>query len=191
VGREKGNDNGEELYRRFLDGDEKAFEALVSLYEHELSLFIFGMVHDLHETRHFVIETFAQLAVCGNFKGKSSLKTYIFSLEKNLAARHVRMRRCEAHLAFENIMETVLGESETPQTFLLREENKRSLNAAMQDLKPDYSTVLHLLYFEDMSYREAGQVMKKSERKIEGLAYRAKAALKKKLESEGFDYVGQ
>jgi len=189
VDREKGNDNGEELYRRFLNGDEKAFEELVGLYEHELSLFITDMVHDLHEAKHLVIETFAQLAVYGNFEGRSSLKTYIFAIGKNLAARYVRMRRREAHIAFEDVIETVVDKGETPETFLQREENERSLHAAMQDLKPDYRTVLHILYFEDMSYKEAGQVMKKSERQIEGLAYRAKAALKKILESEGFTYV--
>lgn len=183
------NDKGEELYRRYLDGDSDAFEALVGLYENELSLFIVGIVHDLHEAKHLVIEAFAQLAVNGNFEGRSSLKTYLFTIGKNLAMRHMRMRGRETHIAFEDVLENVISETETPEAFLQRKENKRMLHVAMQDLKPDHRVVLYLLYFEDMSYIEAGQVMKKSERQIEGLVFRAKVALKKILESGGFTYV--
>jgi DNA-directed RNA polymerase specialized sigma24 family protein len=46
--------------------------------------------------------------------------------------------------------------------------------------------VLLLLYFEDMSYREAGKAMNKSEKQIKHLAFRAKKALKKKLESMNY-----
>jgi len=180
---------GEELYRLYLDGDSDAFEALVRLYEHDFSLFIVGIVHNLHEAKHIVIEAFAQLSIYGNFEGRSSLKTYLYTIGKNLAMRHMRMRSREAHIAFEDVLENVLGESETPETFLQREESKRLLYAAMRDLKSDHRAVLHLLYFEDMSYLEAGRVMKKSERQIEGLACRAKAALKRTLESGGFTYV--
>jgi DNA-directed RNA polymerase specialized sigma24 family protein len=37
-----------------------------------------------------------------------------------------------------------------------------------------------------MSYLEAGRVMYKNVRQIEGLARRAKAALKKRLEDDGY-----
>ena len=56
-------------------------------------------------------------------------------------------------------------------------------------MKPEHRNVLYLLYFEGMSYAEAGTVMNKGKRQIEGLAYRARASLKKKLESEGFTYA--
>ena len=191
VGREKGNDNGEELYRRFLAGDESAFEELVRLYEHDLALFMGGIVGDMHETKHLLIDAFAQLAVSGRrFEGRSSLKTYLFAIGKHIALRYVKMRRRETHLPYEYVLENVLGEDETPETFLQREDNKQRLQAAMSDLKPGYRMVLQLLYFEEMSYAEAGQVLGKTVKQISDLNYRAKSSLKKKLESGGFDYVG-
>ena len=183
---------GETLYRRYLDGDEKAFEELVGLYERDLALFINGIVGDMHETKHLLIDTFAQLAVSGGrFEGRSALKTYLFAIGKHLALRHVKLRGRETHLSYEDVLENVLGENETPETFLRREENKRRLQTAMSDLKPDYRMVLQLLYFEDMSCQEAGQVLGKTVKQICNLNYRAKVSLKKRLESGGFDYVGQ
>jgi|GEM_PF-1021155 len=112
---------GEELYRRYLAGDKEAFTELVRLYEQVLSFFINGFVGDMHETKHLLIDTFAQLAVSGGrFEGRSSLKTYLFAIGKHLALRYVKMRRCETHLSYEDIFEKFIGESETPEAFLQR-----------------------------------------------------------------------
>ena len=58
----------------------------------------------------------------------------------------------------------------------------------METLNPDYRQVLYLTYFEELSNSEAARVMKKSCRQIENLLYRAKQALRSKLEKEGFEY---
>jgi len=178
---------GEELYRRFLAGDSNAFEDLVALYEDELSRFINGIVHDRHETKHLTIEAFAQLALGGKgYSGKAALKTYLFTIGKNLATRYVRTRGKEKHISFEEALGTFVDGSDSPYEFMEREENRRLVHEALQELKAEYHAVLALLYFEDMSYREAGQSMKKSENQVKHLAYRAKKALKKRLEDEGY-----
>jgi len=181
---------GEELYRRFLDGDKDAFQELVDLYGHELSLFLYGIVHDRHEAKHLSIETFAQLAASGGrFSKKSSLKTYLFTIGKNLAAKHVKMRGREAHISFEEIAGTLLDKTETPEQSMEKEENRRLIGEAIRAMNDDYRVVIELLYFDDMSYLEAGRVMKKSVKQIGDLAYRAKASLKKRLKSEGLTHV--
>jgi len=180
---------GEELYRRFLDGDSRAFEELVALYEDDLSRFIYGHVRDFHETEHLTIDTFTQLAMNKKaFEGKSALKTYLFGIAKNLTAQHMRKRKREQHVSFEEIAELNIDNGETIYAILEKNERKTVLKEAMRELKKEYHAVLLLLYFEDMSYKQAGQVMNKSERQIKDLAYRAKAALKKKL--EGSDIFG-
>ena len=61
------------------------------------------------------------------------------------------------------------------------------MHRVMRKLKPEYQQVLELIYFENMSSREAADVMKKSVRSIESILYRAKKALRSQLESEGYD----
>ena len=177
--------SGEELYRRFRGGNERAFEELVALYDDELYFFIYKMVKDHHEAKHLTIDSFARLALNGGgFAGKSSVKTYLFTIGKHLAVQTIKMRKREDHISFESIIETMIGEGETPDSFIGREENKRLLHEAMNELNDEYRIVLDLLYFEDMSYMEAGESMSKSVKQIENLAYRARLSLKKKLEGK-------
>ena len=181
------NLSGEELFDRFLSGDKEAFEELVALYENELFLFINGIVHDYHEAKHLMIEAFASLALKGRqFTGKSSLKTYLFTIGKNHALRYLKKRKKEQHISYEEVIEPLIDQGDTPESFMEMKENKQYLQKAMQDLNEDYRIVLMLLYFEDMSYAEAGDVMKKSVKQISDLAYRAKLSLKNKLEQAGF-----
>jgi len=180
---DKMHDSMEELYRRFLDGDNAAFESLVALNLYELSRFIYGIVHDYHEAEHLTIETFAQLALNTKpFEGKSTLKTYIYGIAKNLTSQHMKKRKRDLHTSFEEIAELSIDNGESVQTALEKNERKQYLMDAMRGLKEEYRAVLILLYFEGMSYRQAGSAMNKSEKQIKDLAYRAKASLRKKLE---------
>jgi len=171
----------------FLAGDTDAFEELVAMYEDELSRFIYGIIHDYYETKHLVIETFAQLAIHGGkFAGKSSLKTYLFTIGKNTASRHLKLRGREQHLSFDEAVAIPIDEDETPERFVEREENKQRIHRTLQELKEEHRVVLALLYFEDLSYRQVGRAMNKSEQQIKQLAYRAKLALRKKLAEDGY-----
>ena len=59
----------------------------------------------------------------------------------------------------------------------------------LEKLKAEYREALYLVYFEDMSYRDAATVMNKSESQITKLVYRGKQSLKIILEQEGFTYA--
>jgi RNA polymerase sigma-70 factor (ECF subfamily) len=63
-------------------------------------------------------------------------------------------------------------------------EEQKTLLRSLSELHPDYRDVLHLLYFEEMSYREAAAVLKKSEKQINNLVYRAKNALRAAMQQE-------
>lgn len=178
--------SGEELFKRFLLSDARAFEELVEKYEDELFRFLKGIVNDYHEARHLTIEAFSRLATGGKkFAGKSSLKTYLFTIGKNQALRYIKMRGREIHISYEDAIGKLACGGDTSSDRMEQEENSRMLHNAMKDLKDEHRTVLLLLYFQDMSYIQAGRVMNKSEKQIKHLAYRAKAALRKRLEDMG------
>lgn len=174
--------SGEELYSDFAAGDSGAFDALVEMYSEELLYFLYGIVRDHHEARHLVIDTFAQLAISrAKYAGKSSLKTYLFGIGKNLAAQYIKKRGREQHLSFEEVAHTLVDKGESPEDFLERKEDSLLLYEAMRTLKEEHRMVLMLLYFQNMSYAQAARAMKKTEHQIRGLAFRAKRALKERL----------
>lgn len=174
-------DAGAEAYRRFLAGDEGALEELIGIYREGLTLFIRGIVLDARDAEELMMDTFARFAVKGKrFEGRSSLKTYLYAIGRNLALRHLKKHRWDRHLP----LDENLAAPDDPEMEMLRGEDNHRLYCALHQLKADYREALYLLYFEDMSYTEAGMVLNKTEKQIGDLAYRGRAALKAKMESE-------
>ena len=177
----------EKLYQQYLAGDEAADE-LVARYGDTLALYIHGFLGDLHEAEDLMIEAFALMfAKPRPVSEQGSFRGYLFRIGRNLAGRHRQKHRLWLlsleELTFEPKSEVL---AETP---FYGEERKRQLYEAMEKLKDDYREALYLVYFEDMSYRQAASVMGKSESQITKLVYRGKQNLKIILEKEGFDYA--
>lgn len=72
----------------------------------------------------------------------------------------------------------------------IREEQKIMLHKVLSKIKYDYSQVLYLKFFEDLTNEQIAVVMKKTKRQIENLIYQAKQSLKSELDKEGFQYEG-
>ena len=68
---------------------------------------------------------------------------------------------------------------------LIVDEERRAVSAALERLPEDFRTVLHLIYFEELSYEEAAKVMKKNRKQVDNLLYRAKNALRSIIGREG------
>ena len=188
--KKKSDVTGEDLFRRYLDGDSDAFTELVALFENELYYYVNAIVRDSHEAKHIMIDAFANMAVSGGkFDGRASIKTYLFTIAKNLAFKYLKMRRKEQHISFDEITDVIPDNRDRPDEILDKTDNENKIHESIMELKEEYRVVLVLLYFEDMSYKEAGQIMNKSVDQISVLSHRAKAALKKRMESKGFVYT--
>ena len=79
----------------------------------------------------------------------------------------------------------ISAEQETLEEAVLTDERKRTLNRALDSLPEDMRVVIHLIYFEDLSYDEAARVMKKNRKQIDNLLYRAKGQLRIILGKDG------
>jgi len=175
-------DSGTQCYQRFLEGDEGALEEIVDLYNRKLILFINQYVNNLSEAEDLAAEAFLDLITKKpRFRQQSSFKTYLFAIGRNKALDFSKKQSRHPSVPFEDI-------SWVEQNLLLDEldwdEERRELIRALNNLLPDYRQILHLLYFEEMSYREAAAVLRKSEKQINNLAYRAKIALRDAMQQE-------
>ena len=85
-------------------------------------------------------------------------------------------------------MENYLSEEQSLEQSYIKEERKMIVHKALSELAIDYRTILWLVFFEGFSSKEAAITLKKSDRQIKNLLYRAKQSLKSKLEKESFIY---
>lgn len=174
----------QEYYRRYLEGDEGALAFLVEKYRDRLIFFLRRFLRSPDDAEEVAAECFAELAIHPfRYRFAGSVKTYLFSI-----GRHKALNLCKRQAKFPSLpLETadLSPEYHTFEEEILQREEARQLHCAIDQLPQDYRTVLHLLYFEELSYEEAARVMKKSRKQIDNLAYRAKQSLKVLLEKEG------
>ena len=183
-------ESDEALYSRFLKTrDESAFRVLLERHKESLLLFINGFVRNLDDAEELMMDAFAETAAGPTlFSGRSSFKTWLFSIGKNLALMHLRKQR-RMPMADEAVSEDIPDASDLPDLQLLQDERNRQLYQALAQLNDDYRQILILLYFENMSHEEAGKVMGKNRRQIYHLADRGRVALRERLERMGFEYA--
>ena len=176
-------DNGESSYRRFLDGDENAFGEIVTAYKDNLIFFINRYVNNFAVAEELAQDVFVELLIHKRrYNFKTSLKTYIFTIGRNIAVSYVRKCARRPECAYEFIESE--GDRAVLEDEFIREEEKRELHEALGRIPADYSTALYLIYFEGMSNEQVGAVMKKNKKQVENIVYRAKKALRKELEKE-------
>ena len=181
-------DTGAEEYRRYLDGDDSGMAELIKRYKDGLILYLNGFTADMVTAEELMEDTFVKLAVKKpKFSGKSSFKTWLYAIGRNIALDWLR-RRGRRHELTEELPEDMADSGAGPELYYIREERDQALQNALSRLNPDYGSVLYLSYFEGFTNEEIKTVMNKSGRQVENLLYRAKRALKAQLEKEGFVY---
>ncbi|MBR6404900.1 MAG: sigma-70 family RNA polymerase sigma factor [Lachnospiraceae bacterium] len=182
-------ENDELIYRRFLaERREEDFRILLDRHRESLILFLNGYVHNLEDAEELMLDSYAKIAAKTTvFLGRSSFKTWLFSIGKKMALMHLRKeKRRPDTLEYSSEPK---GAVPPPEFQILRDEQNRELYLALSKLNAEYRQVLTLLYFEEMSHEELSAVMGRSRKQIYNLAERARKALKEELERMGFDYA--
>ena len=79
----------------------------------------------------------------------------------------------------------IAGDAVTPEEKVLLDEKKRKIHSAIAGLPEDMRTVIHLIYFEEMTYAETAKVLRKNRKQVDNLLYRAKKELRTILGKDG------
>lgn len=181
-------DKGAESYLKYLSGDDGGIEEIVVLYREKLIFFLNGIVKNIHTAEELTEDTFFKLMVKKpKFSPNHSFKTWLFTVARNLALDFLRKNSKKTFLQYED-MENELYEEEEFESNVIQEEEAIFLHEIMKKLPSQYYQILHLIYFEEFTADEAARVVNKTKRQTEMLLYRAKNALRTRLEKEGFEY---
>ena len=181
-------DNGASSYRRFLNGEDDGMTEIVREYKDGLILYLNGYVGNIYTAEELTEETFFRLIIKKpRFSGKSSFKSWLYAIGRNITVDYIRRNSKTLNAPIED-MEAYISDKTDLERSYIKEERKIALHGAMEKLAPDYRQIIWLVYFENLSNKEAGIVMKKNSRQVNNLLYRAKQALKSELKKEGFTY---
>lgn len=176
-------DNGACSYRRYLDGDDSAFDEIVTELFEKLVFFVDGYVHDLSMAEDIAVDAFTQLILHKHrYNFSVTLKTYLFMIGRSRALNVLKHRR---RFSVVSLDAEIPADRQSLEEHFLADEEKRRLHAAIADLPGDMRAAIHLVYFEELSYEEAAKVLKKNRKQIDNLLYRAKRELRTILTKDG------
>ena len=86
----------------------KQIENLYILYKKDVYIYLFSLTHNLNLSEDLLSETFVQaIYSIGNFKKQSSVKTWLFSIARNLWLQS--MRKDKQTVEYNDLLELYVG----------------------------------------------------------------------------------
>ncbi len=112
----------EELYRRYLHGDEAGLSALMDRYGSALTLYIDGYLGDIHEAEDLMIEVFSYLLAKRPRIREGCFKAYLYKAARHAALRHKSRR--PAVFSLEDLREEPEGKTLLEEVVKDRERSR-------------------------------------------------------------------
>ncbi len=152
-----------ELVRQFQAGDESAFNQLVLRYQEKVYWVARRFVTD-HEgaddvTQEVFVKAYESLK---EFRGDSSLYTWLYRIAVNLALNAVRKRKVREFFRMDEMYDVIDGGTEQPDEALERREERSLIEQAIERLPKKQKAVFLLRYYEEMPYEEIAKVLNTS-----------------------------
>ena len=181
-------DNGASSYRRFLEGDDDGIVQIIKDHKDGLMLYLNSFVQNIHMAEDLTEDTFVKLiARRPRFYGKSTFKTWLYAIARNVALDFQRKSAKLPTVSTEEALTLIADEADVARQYL-QTERKLQVHKALKQLNREYRQVLVLIFFEDFQNNQVASIMGKNKKQVENLVYRAKLSLKSELEKEGFVY---
>jgi RNA polymerase sigma factor (sigma-70 family) len=178
------------LFQQALAGDQEAFEALVSRYQHSLLRLIYRYVDEYHEAHDVLQQVWLQLYLSlPTLHPNVHMKPWLFTVARNRSLDVLRRKRLlsfsevetgneEDEVAF---LDTIPDTSPTPEELVEQRDLQRAIWRAIQALPRTYRSVVLLYYSEQMNYAEIGRVLKVPVSTAKARFHRAKPFLRNVL----------
>ena len=161
---------------------DSVFNELYDKYHHDVYKFLFYMTKNKEHAEDLTQEVYIRvLRAYSSFEGQSSEKTWIFSIERNVAIDFFRKQKSLKDRFLERFdwAENQLKDTnKLPEDFILHSEELNILYSFLNFLTVDQRTVVLLRYYHDLSICETAATLNWSESKVKTTQHRAIKKLK-------------
>lgn len=158
------------------------FEKIYRTYFNDVYYFILSISKNKEIAEDITSETFFKaLKNIDNFRGDSSIKTYLFQIAKNTYFSYLKKDNRDINL--ENF-EILIEESINAEDEVIKKEEKSDLNNLVNSLKEPHRSIVKFRVWEEMSFKDIGNIYGKSENWACVTFHRAKKTLKESWDKD-------
>ena len=112
------------------------------------------------------------------FAGRSTFRTYLFAVARNILFDHYRTR----DRTFDPLLSTVAGHATSPISALASDDDQRLLLRALRELPADFQVTLELFYWEEMTSAAIAEVITVPHGTVRSRLRRGRELLRAELE---------
>ncbi|KIL44235.1 RNA polymerase sigma factor SigX [Jeotgalibacillus soli] len=161
------------------------FQRLYKDYQQDIFQFLIYLVRDRDTAEDLMQEVFIRvLKSYKSFQGKSSEKTWLFSIAKNVAIDHFRKQSTLKKRILEHFdwsKSEISAPSPPLQEIVEQKEEIRRLYECMDSCTTDQRLVVIMRYIQELSIAETAEVLGWTEGKVKTTQHRAIKVLRDKM----------
>ncbi|NQT64062.1 MAG: RNA polymerase sigma factor [Candidatus Marinimicrobia bacterium] len=150
------------LFEKVQSRDSRAFDELMRGYSPELYSFILRMVSNTEDAQDILQDTFVRVwEKSHQFKGKSSVKTWIFRIAINLSYTHLKKRKRWGLSILDEVKALISGSDPARETEY--KFNADLLESSLAYLTPRQHAVVVARIYQDLPFAQISEAVGCSE----------------------------
>jgi RNA polymerase sigma-70 factor (ECF subfamily) len=173
------------LVQKAQAGDQHAFAQLLSRYWDSVYFMILKMAHNKDDAEDLTIEAFGKaFKYIHNYEPEFAFSTWLFKIANNnaidfLRKQHTKTISIDSQGRDSDEDNPVQLQSDTPdpEEVLIGKQKTEFLKTIVNELKPRYSRLVQLRYFEEYSYEEIAETLNLPIGTVKAQLFRAKELL--------------
>ena len=184
-----------DIMLRVAAGDDAGFTYLIEKYHRQIVHFMFRMVHNQAVAEELAQEVFLRVYRSrASYRAEAKFTTWLYRIATNLGVNHARDNK------YERAAQNVYLDQPDPETGttpdvadmhasvevdMVRQERFRAIREQVMALPERQRSAVLMHKFQEMDYKQIGEVLKLSESATKSLLFRAYQTLRERLK----DYV--
>ena len=180
-----------EIMLRVSAGDEAGFDILIAKYRRPIVHYMFRMVHNQAIAEELAQEVFLRVYRSRQtYRAEARFSTWLYRIATNLGVNHARDHKSER--AANNVYldepdeetgaTTDIGDgSLTAEQQMLRAERMNAIRSHVMALPERQRNAVLMHKYQEMDYRQIGEVLQLSESATKSLLFRAYQTLRERL----------
>lgn len=167
---------------------ESIFHRLYDTYHQDVFNFLFYLVKNRTAAEDLSHEVYLRvLKSYERFEGKSSEKTWLFSIAKNVAIDYFRKKQVRdkhAFTAFDWETEQLVSQAPSPEQSIELNDQVKQLLEALEQCTGDQKMVIIMRYIQELSIQETAEILGWTLGKVKTTQHRALKTLRQLLEEQ-------
>jgi RNA polymerase sigma-70 factor (ECF subfamily) len=176
---------------RVREGDDAGFDFLIAKYRRAIVHFMFRMVHNQAVAEELAQEVFLRVYRSrATYRAEARFSTWLYRIATNLGVNHARDTKHERAASNIYLDQPDAETGTTPdvadstplvEMTMLRDERMQAIRDHVMALPERQRNAVLMHKYQDMDYKQIGEVLKLSESATKSLLFRAYQTLRERL----------